>query len=174
MTPPARRPCCDPGLPRRLPHSNFVHVITTQRLAVRVTFRQARTAITVMVIATDSGSRAIRLAPFRVYDRIPLDVHGRIFWTPAAPERSRATSSASFSRSAVRNGARPAATTTNGSAGARPVYFSLGNADQLPGITEHIHPVRPPVPAPLHELQSPPEPRMERVNHTHLPWRGLI
>jgi putative ABC transport system ATP-binding protein len=45
---------------------------------------------------------------------------------------------------------------------------------ELPRIIEHIHPVRPPVPAPLHELQVPPEPRMERVNHTHPPRRRVI
>src|SRR5229473_8638652 len=60
-----------------------------------------------------------------------VDIHDRVFWTPSAPERSRATSSASFSRSAVRNGARPAATTTNGSAGARSVH-SAGRLTSSP------------------------------------------
>src|ERR1019366_2703668 len=84
----------------------------------------------------------------------PVDVHGRIFWTPPVPERSRATSSANFSRSAVRNGARP--------------------STHPPGDTKKIAPPPPPVPAPLHELQVPPEPGMERVNHAHPLWAGLI
>src|SRR5271165_6726339 len=76
----------------------------------------------------------------------PVDVHGRILWTPPAPERSRATSSASFSRSAVRNGARPAATTTNGSAGAISVH-SAGRLTSSPASSNtytrsvRVHPV---------------------------------
>src|SRR5271165_7414358 len=76
----------------------------------------------------------------------PVDIHGRISWTPAAPERSRATSSASFSRSAVRNGARPAATTTNGSAGAISVH-SAGRLTSSPASSNtytrsvRVHPV---------------------------------
>ena len=170
--PPARHPCCDPGLPRRLPHPNFVHVITAQRLAARVTSRRTKRAITVIATAMDSGSRAIRLAPFRVHDRIP--------WTFTAESSGHRPHRNAAGRPHRPASADPPSGTAPGPP--RPPRTDPPAPDQSTppasrparGIIEHIDPIRPPVPAPLHKFQGLPEPRMERVNHTHPLWPSLI
>ena len=65
------------------------------------------------------------------------------------------------------NRQRPAATTRNGSTGARSVHCT-GKVDQPTRRIQHVDEVLPPVAASLHKLEGLTEPRMERMGHPDL------